>query len=271
MLKIRVLSDLHFELLSHDGSDDIPKMDVNLTIIAGDYHKIAKAIGHARSMFPNGPLLMVCGNHEHYKSGMSVAIGVETIQADALLDSQLNHRVTRVLENDTVVLDIRGQKVRIIGATLWTDFELFQNYAGHSSFAHASMNDYVCIKGPDDAGRLRPQDTRDWHLMTRAYIERELRMPFDGRTIVVTHHLPSLLSVAPHFKTDSLTPAFASNCDDLIRLQPDLWIHGHTHDSCDYRVGHTRIVCNPRGYGGHYGRGYRYENKNFDPRMVVEL
>jgi predicted phosphodiesterase len=27
-----------------------------------------------------------------------------------------------------------------------------------------------------------------------------------------------------------------------------LWIHGHTHMTCDYTVGTTRVVCNPFGY-----------------------
>ena len=29
------------------------------------------------------------------------------------------------------------------------------------------------------------------------------------------------------------------------------WIHGHTHDACDYMIGDTRVLCNPRGYIGH--------------------
>jgi len=33
--------------------------------------------------------------------------------------------------------------------------------------------------------------------------------------------------------------------------QIKLWIHGHTHESFDYMVGDTRIVCNPRGYIGY--------------------
>ena len=27
-----------------------------------------------------------------------------------------------------------------------------------------------------------------------------------------------------------------------------LWVHGHTHDEFDYKIGITRVVCNPRGY-----------------------
>ncbi len=45
--------------------------------------------------------------------------------------------------------------------------------------------------------------------------------------------------------------------------QPALWVHGHTHDSCDYHVGATRVVCNPKGY--------EYENKAFDPELVVRV
>ena len=45
--------------------------------------------------------------------------------------------------------------------------------------------------------------------------------------------------------------------------RPALWVHGHTHDSCDYQVGVTRVVCNPRGYED--------ENKRFDPELVVTV
>jgi len=30
--------------------------------------------------------------------------------------------------------------------------------------------------------------------------------------------------------------------------QPKLWIHGHSHDRCDYTLGKTRVVANPLGY-----------------------
>ena len=45
--------------------------------------------------------------------------------------------------------------------------------------------------------------------------------------------------------------------------QPTLWVHGHVHNSSDYRVGTTRIVCNPHGYG--------FENPDFDGALVVEV
>ena len=36
--------------------------------------------------------------------------------------------------------------------------------------------------------------------------------------------------------------------DQKLEHQPRLWIHGHTHESFDYQIGKTRVVCNPRGY-----------------------
>lgn len=46
-----------------------------------------------------------------------------------------------------------------------------------------------------------------------------------------------------------------------------LWIHGHTHDSFDYRLNGTRVLCNPRGYA----RDGVNENALFDPQLVVEV
>jgi hypothetical protein len=45
-------------------------------------------------------------------------------------------------------------------------------------------------------------------------------------------------------------PAFVST--DMFQLiqryQPELWVYGHTHESCDYFVGKTRLISNPLGY-----------------------
>jgi hypothetical protein len=46
-----------------------------------------------------------------------------------------------------------------------------------------------------------------------------------------------------------------------------LWIHGHTHDSFDYLLNGTRIVCNPRGYA----RSGVNENPLFDPDLIIPV
>jgi Icc-related predicted phosphoesterase len=61
-----------------------------------------------------------------------------------------------------------------------------------------------------------------------------------------------------------VTAAFVSDQSALIEAhQPALWVHGHVHNSSDYRVRRTRVVCNPHGYGT--------ENPDFDGALVVEV
>ncbi len=40
--------------------------------------------------------------------------------------------------------------------------------------------------------------------------------------------------------------------------------HGHIHSSSDYKIGNTRVVCNPKGYSVEL-------NKNFKPNLVLEV
>ena len=82
--------------------------------------------------------------------------------------------------------------------------------------------------------------------------------------------LLTLTSLAPS-QAEQWTPinaCFVSDLADRIaRWQPALWLHGHTHDSFDYRLGATRVVCNPRGYAP----GGVVENACFDPQLVLEV
>lgn len=43
-----------------------------------------------------------------------------------------------------------------------------------------------------------------------------------------------------------MSAAFASDLDAMVS-KADLWVHGHIHDSMDYRLGKARVVCNWRG------------------------
>ncbi len=271
-MKIFVLSDLHLEMISIGAKSDlfIPD-DADMTVIAGGFYRADVAVRRARTEFPTGALVMVGGNDEHYLTGMTVSKGIDKMRADAREDSGVYNRPTYFLENDTVYLGNDSESVRVIGCTLWTDFKLFGNYDLHASHAQMNMNDYRFIKGLNEC-KLMAFETADWHAQSRSYIERELLTPFSGKTIVVTHHLPSARSVRPRFRTDPFSPAFASNCDHLLELGADLWIHGHIHDSCDYMVGEkTRVVCNPRGYKTYHRPEFWKENRAFIKDLIIEI
>jgi Icc-related predicted phosphoesterase len=44
-----------------------------------------------------------------------------------------------------------------------------------------------------------------------------------------------------------------------------LWVHGHMHESYDYEVYGSRVVCNPRGYAPNA------LNPDFKPDLVMEI
>jgi Icc-related predicted phosphoesterase len=78
-----------------------------------------------------------------------------------------------------------------------------------------------------------------------------------GKTVVITHHLPSRRLVSARFwpkdGSDGANGGFVGDCDNIIALhEPNLWIHGHTHDTIDTELWKTRIICNPAGYRGEW-------------------
>jgi len=143
--------------------------------------------------------------------------------------------------------------VRFLGCTLWTDFLLLGSETESVSRrrAESEFSDYTNILMPENE-RLLPLTSEQSIAFFRrslSFLKESFNMPFQGRTVVITHHAPSLRSISVNYKKDSLSPSFASKLDELIqRFKPKLWIHGHTHFNVDYQIGPTRIVSNQRGY-----------------------
>ena len=110
-----------------------------------------------------------------------------------------------------------------------------------------------------------PEDSVHLHRTSVASLVNELEKPFDGPTVVVTHHVPATPSIADRYRNDPLNPAFASRLEGVIeKYQPELWIHKHTHVPCDYEIFGTRVLCNPRGYPSQ-------PQEKFSPALIVEL
>jgi len=233
-MKIGILSDLH---LKTEGMQPRPSCDCDVMVLAGDISVGRAGIAWARDTF-ECPIIYVPGNHEYY--------GRRIDKLDAELKAAARDTNVHVLQNDAVVIE----GIRFIGATLWTDFNLYGTPNSSARLAQNLMNDYIVIN-TGDGDALEPTETIALHEQSIIYFEHILATPFDGQTVVVTHHAPSERSVAPRFKGDPLSPCFASNLEKLVeRSGAALWIHGHVHDSFDYGIGQTRVVCNPKGYPG---------------------
>jgi predicted phosphodiesterase len=259
MTKILVLSDLHIEF----GELSLPKTGADVIVLAGDIHVgIQAAIWSGKLSERLGiPVVQIAGNHEHYGTfGRPPQHFARTIDELRAVAANGPGRVV-FLERETAV--VAG--VRFVGCTLWSDFELYGDAAAAMAHAESRMADFYTIAYRSGA-RFTPRNARSEFMRARRFLTSALAEPFDGATVVVTHHLPSFRSVARRFKKDMLSAAFASHLDVVVdSSNAELWIHGHTHDSADYQVGRTRVICNPRGY-------VNFElNRRFDPELIVEV
>lgn len=250
-MRIQVLSDLHLEIAGYQP----PPVGCDVVALAGDIGKHVQGIAWARNIWPDKEILYVPGNHEFYRQ--------ERTETLAQLRVIARETGVHLLDNDEVVIG----GVRFLGSTLWTDFNLFGAELKMSAMIEGEkyLNDFRLIR---DRGQVfSPARSAQLHQISRAWLTEKLQKDFSGKSVVITHHLPSSQSVADRYKPSLTSACFASNLDELMGRSV-LWIHGHTHDSMDYVLHGTRVVCNPRGC---CRDPEKPENMEFDPALVVEI
>ena len=273
-MKIGVVSDIHLEFgpcVLHNPGVDVLVMvgDVMIAQDLADYQpdsaplpdgqnrrqlraaKYRDFLAQVSRDFPQ--VIYLAGNHEFYHGEWNKTLEVLRIEA-----SRFNN--VHFLERDLV--NVNG--VDFVGGTLLTNYRKGDPLVMYQ--AREWMNDYRQIKvvEGDRGTRLNTQHVLQRHVNTLGYFEEVL----NGRSqvVVLSHHAPSQLSSHPRYGVDELLNwCYYSNLEDWIldRSQIKLWCHGHTHDSHDYMIGSTRVVCNPRGYVG-YERG----GPDVDPYLV---
>jgi Icc-related predicted phosphoesterase len=288
-MRIHIVSDLHDEFghtrnLLPVEEGELEKLD--FVVSGGDIYR-GSGVEHEHSWRQKSrcPVIKIAGNHEHYKITRTVQENIADLRAAAdranveFPDLPAIH----FLENDTVILPTQdGVQVKIIGATLWTDFKLYESEGIDQQTAmktaKIAINDYRLCGGSRDATAkgfaLTPQETLQYHIESLDYIVSELREPFDGIRVVLTHHSPIPGCLNPEFQKSRndkmVSPSFGSDLSWIFAddgLAPDLWISGHGHNSFNFEAGQTRHIGNPMGYkkpGG--GR----ENPDFDPYLVID-
>jgi len=267
-MKAWIVSDIHLTRLpGMTTAAPFPVPDADVCIVAGDTSgTLSTAIDFLLTdIEPIMPVVMTLGNHEYF--GLSIE------RALARTRRRTSGTGIHFLENDTVTIG----DVRFIGATLWTDFEIETGEEAELppdlrlEVAKLEMkkhvSDYTEILS-DSAGShlLTPDETIRRHWESRAYFEQALRKPFNGRTVVVSHHAPLPQSIDKRFWGQISNAGYASDLSTLIdACEPDYWVHGHVHQPFDYRRGRTRVICNPRGFFN------ERERNGFIPDLVIEI
>jgi Icc-related predicted phosphoesterase len=248
-VKLLVASDLHFEFHRDGGitlAEELGRTDADVLVCPGDLSNAAgiwDALLLLLERFQH--VIFVFGNHEFYGSNIG-AVREKVKKLQRRLPSMGNvYGQLHVLDHSTC--EIEGR--RFVGTTMWTPY--FQGI----ELRHHILNDFEQIGGAAE----------------RVYQENAIALKFLAETvtsedIVLTHHLPSSKSTPERFEGSEINCFFVCDMEELIQeRQPKLWVHGHTHDSMDYTIGLTQVVCNPFGYAG------LEINPAFNAELVIEV
>lgn len=263
-MKLHILSDLHLEHAPFSPS----RTDADIVVLAGDIVVGTAAVAWASEAFQGKHVVYVPGNHEIY--------GYEaTVWRAALEDARRGVPNVHVLAPGGITFTRPGeQPVRVLGATLWTDFALFakSRVSQHARLVEQCLADYRAIGVGDRL--LTWQDTLAWHEKELAWLGQECRAARarGEKVVVVTHHGPSIRSCHARYRNDPVSAGFLSNLEAFAEENVDVWIHGHVHNSAMYELGACRVVANPRGYPvHHFSTHTQFENPSFAHALVIDV
>ena len=255
-MRIQYLSDLHLEFMPAPSDYSLPRTNADVIVIAGDIgvQGDVRYIDWVLEETRGKPTVVVAGNHEPYLS---------TLQR-SIRNWQNATRGTHVHFLEREVAEIGG--TRFLGATMYTDYLLYGDRATAMYCAEIGLNDHRLVFLEPDLQRFMPGDALQIHRASRQFLETELGKAYGGKNVVVTHHAPSPRSLINGSRPDVLSPAYASDLEDMMaRYEISVWIHGHLHHSADFFVNRTHVLCNSRGYWPDR------LNPDFDPAKVIEI
>lgn len=237
MMKLQLLSDLHMEMT---GLLPLAGNQADALILAGDIHVGTAGLKWAveQAEIRQKPVFYVAGNHEFYHQEYWTLM-------DEMRAIDESHPLVHFMERDQIVIG----NVRFLGTTLWTDYMSTgkAEQAVNMTLMQRALNDHRLIQFGDEL--FRPEHALLLHELAVDWLQQKLAEPFDGRTVVITHHGPSLECLHPQFGNNFIGSGFISDLDELVR-QADVWCYGHTHSCLDLAVGQCRLISNQKGYPG---------------------
>lgn len=254
-MQIQLLSDLHLE---SESFDPVPAPGAELLVLAGDIDATWRELSRFQG-WPV-PVVYVPGNHEFDRRELNEARPALRAHAESL--------GLIVLDDAACVLtDAAGRRVRFIGTVRWSDFDTFGPAQRDKALRAGTY--FQKVMGATWRGQVfDAAAVRERALECRAWLADQLAMGESGpdwdATVVITHFAPSPKSLDLRYGRQPTTASFCNDDEALMPLAR-LWLHGHLHCRHDYRLGDSRVVCNPRGI---VRKG---EADGYDPLKTIEV
>lgn len=274
-MKIKIVSDLHTENLT--DFDFIEEGDFDVLFIAGDISTRAEVEYQFLKKIKK-PVYAVAGNHLGYKFD-SLAFFNSLLDNKPYINlSSFNKNYTHteqikeLLFNTQYIPNVNylhnsytklGNYV-VYGGVMYTNFELFGKKYKNDCMKESNyfINDFKKLYkfSKVRCTKITPKDYRTYFKQFIKGLEKCLEETTED-IIVLTHFCPSANSINKEYynEGDLVNSCFASNLDSFILDNPriKLWVHGHTHIPCNYKIGECSVVCNPFGYIGENYREYK--------------
>lgn len=260
-MKVRIISDIHEDINERyplNYNDDI------FTIIAGDISgDPINGVVWVKNNIKNG--LLVHGNHDFVYNSLSLTFQE---QQSAYINSfPLDGNVSYLNNQYKIINDIV-----FIGCCLYTDYKYNGTVNDNMKFALNGLNDFKWgqIEENGKFVKLEPRHYLTMFNESFKFIKKTLNKFKDKKCVLITHHGISPLQLDPKYFTSKLNASFISNLEDFILKHDNLAlvISGHVHNSSDFKIGNTRVICNPYGYRSSV---HGECNLNFNPNLIVEV
>lgn len=245
--KIQYVSDLHLESPKNKefikANPLLPSGDI--LILAGDivpFPVMEKHQDFFSYLSDNFQMTYwIPGNHEYYYFDAADKSGVlwEEIRANVVL---LNNKVVQL------------QDTKLIFSTLWSKISPANQWN-----VERGLSDFHVIKYKGN--RLTSEVYNQLHADSIHFINQELQLENQGKTVVVTHHVPTFMNYPELYKGSKINEGFAVELFDTIEASSvGYWIYGHSHcNTAGFKIGHTQMLTNQLGYIHHK------ENLLFNP------
>lgn len=274
-LRIDHISDLHLDFWVNELNFQNPKAEKKLQnfikmikpnvgkvlILSGDqghyFQQDKMLLLELKKYYEN--ILIVSGNHDRYLVSANQQKKYRYDSENRILEMKRFCKETDGLyfmDGDVIVID----GFRIGGIGMWHDWS-YGNTLGHTD---SDLEDIW--KDTMNDSNLIFQNGKENHNISYGYgIKKKIVnfKPFDLYKkyrekldkmepchLIFSHYgpiIPTDMS-KDYRESDATTFYYFDGKKDIDRLQPQFWIHGHTHKNYESVINNTKIITNPLGY-----------------------